>query len=345
MAHISRFGWFDHLRAQPNQYILHYRKGKLVAEGAGLAYWFNPLTAAVAMVPVEDCEATYLHNERTRDLQEVSVQIVINYRFARPYLAASRLNFSLDLRSGVWVEQPLEKLVAFWSSRTLGPTREYLAGVTLGEAISQGAQRVSDAVRMALAGDDQIASMGLAVVGVQVVSVAPTAELEKALQTPTREALQQKADEAVFARRALAVEKERAIRENELATQIELARRNEALIEQNGANKMREVRQVAEAERAKAEAQAQRETLLAEAEAGQARIKAEGKAAAIRLTEDAIAEGDRKRVEVWEKASGRTLMGLALQELAKHIQEIGHLNITPNLLGDAFQKMLQEEVN
>ena len=50
----------------------------------------------------------------------------------------------------------------------------------------------------------------------RVAAVAPTSEMEKALQQPTREAIQQDADEATFRRRALAVEKERAIAENEL---------------------------------------------------------------------------------------------------------------------------------
>ena len=40
----------------------------------------------------------------------------------------------------------------------------------------------------------------------RVAAVAPTAEMEKALQQPTREAIQQNADEATFQRRALAVE-------------------------------------------------------------------------------------------------------------------------------------------
>ncbi|WP_204351340.1 hypothetical protein, partial [Serratia marcescens] len=53
-----------------------------------------------------------------------------------------------------------------------------------------------------------LADIGIAVVAARVTSLAPSAELERALQTPTFEALQQKADEATFERRALAVDKE-----------------------------------------------------------------------------------------------------------------------------------------
>ena len=53
MAHINRLAFLRHLRAEPNQYILHYRSGKLVRSGVGLAYWFTPLSAAVAQVPAD----------------------------------------------------------------------------------------------------------------------------------------------------------------------------------------------------------------------------------------------------------------------------------------------------
>jgi hypothetical protein len=49
----------------------------------------------------------------------------------------------------------------------------------------------------------------------------------------------QQADDAAFARRAAAVDKERAIAENELGNRIELARREANLVEQEGANERR----------------------------------------------------------------------------------------------------------
>ena len=60
--------------------------------------------------------------------------------------------------------------------------------------------------------------------------------------------MQQEADRATFERRAVAVERERAIGENELQTQIELARREEQLVAQRGANARREAEEEAERE-------------------------------------------------------------------------------------------------
>jgi hypothetical protein len=68
------------------------------------------------------------------------------------------------------------------------------------------------------------------VIGTRVVALRPEPDVEKALQTPARELLQQETDRATHERRALAVERERAIAENELQNQIELARREEQLV-------------------------------------------------------------------------------------------------------------------
>ena len=70
----------------------------------------------------------------------------------------------------------------------------------------------------------------------RVAMVQVRDDVEKALRQPAREAIQQRADAATFERRALAVEKERAIAENELANRIELAKREEQLVGQSAVN-------------------------------------------------------------------------------------------------------------
>ena len=87
-------------------------------------------------------------------------------------------------------------------------------------------------------------------------------ELEKALRQPTREAIQQRADEATFQRRAMAVEKERAIAENELANRIELARREEVLVAQSGANDRLRATEGAATQRIAAEGRAEEIALV-----------------------------------------------------------------------------------
>ncbi len=117
-------------------------------------------------------------------------------------------------------------------------------------------------------------------IDVRVVAIRPEPEVEKALQTPAREQVQQEADRATFERRALAVERERAIGENELQNQIELARREEQLVAQRGANARRAGRGAAAADRIETEAQAAREERLTQAQAEARRALGEADAAA-----------------------------------------------------------------
>ena len=288
MANITRYPLVSHLRAEPNQHILHFRSGRLVCQGIGLAYWFNPLSAAVAQVPAEDCTATFVLNERTADFQQVAAQCTVVYRFEKPEKAVGRLNFTISLANGLWHEDPLDKVSTLWSQAARANVRAYLAQNPVAEAVRNGPATLGLELRKTLSADPAMAEIGIALVSVQIDHVAPTPEVQKALETPTRESIQQKADEAMFQRRALAVEKERAIKQNELETQVDLARRQDELIRQQGANRLREVETAAAAERARIEAETARKAHVTESEARNQKTQAEGEAQARR----AAAEGE-----------------------------------------------------
>ena len=343
MAHITRFAFVRHLRAEPNQYILHYRAGNPARKGVGLAYWFYPLSAAVAQVPVEDIETTFVLREWSADVQEVTVQVTLTYRFVDPGKAAQRINFSISIENGGWVEQPLQRLDNMWAHWAQHPVRVCLATMPLVEVVRSGADRARETLEEALRHNPEIEDVGLSLVSVQVNRVAPTAELEKALQTPTREAIQQKADEATFQRRAMAVEKERAIKENELATEIELARRQEELIQREGDNQMLALRQKAERNKFEVEAEVERNTLAAQGNARQVRIRAEAEAESRRWLLEVETEAEARRVELWKDAPPSVTLGLAVQRFADKVEVIEHLNLTPDLLGNALQRLLLDQ--
>jgi regulator of protease activity HflC (stomatin/prohibitin superfamily) len=331
MASITSWTFARHLRAEPNQFILHFRRGRLVRKGIGLAYWFSPLSAAVAQVPAEDCETTFVLSERCDDFQTVTVQCTVTYRISDPERAALRTNFSISLANGSWLEKPLERIAALLSQRAQHPARAYLMGVPIVEAARAGAGLIQQPIEAALRSDPEIEALGIQIVSVQIDRIAPTAELEKAIQTPAREAIQQRADEAVFERRAFAVEKERTIKENELATELELARRQEELIRQHGANARLQAQEESEADRLRSEAEARRHQIVAE-----------GQAQASRLLAAAAAEAEERRVELYRAAPSNVALGLALQEFARHVQSIQHLNLTPDLVGAALQQFLRD---
>lgn len=317
-----------HLRAEPTSHVMRYRRGRLVRAGAGLAFWFRPITTAIAEIPVDDRELPFLFHARSADFQRVTVQGAITFRVGDPALLADRIDFSIDLRSGRWTAEPLEQVGALLTQLARQLVIDQLATRELRAILAEGAGPIRARIDAGLAAEPALAQLGLQVVAVRVADVAPTAEVEKALQQPTREEIQSRADEATFARRATAVESERAIAENELANRIELARRQEQLVAQEGANERRRAQEEAAARKIAAEAADELE-----------RLAAQRRADTIDLVEQATLRGERERAEIQKAIPPGVLMALALQELAGQIGRVEHLTITPELLSPLLQRI------
>ena len=82
MADLVRIAFLRHLRGRPTAHVRHLRRGKVVHDGTGLAFWFRPLTAVLSEVPVDDrdesphqvaevrnwvCRGHFGSSHRTRD--------------------------------------------------------------------------------------------------------------------------------------------------------------------------------------------------------------------------------------------------------------------------------------
>ncbi|MDT5068929.1 MAG: hypothetical protein QOK02_5084 [Mycobacterium sp.] len=328
MAVITRYPLLRHLRVEATAHIRALRRGKLVHDGPGLAFWFLPLTAAMSEIPLDDRELPLLFHARTADFQDVAVQATVTYRIVDPMLAAQRIDFSIDTDTGDWRSAPLEQVAGILTESAQQHGLDLLARTMLTSALVDGIAAVRNRMTSGLANDTRLTETGIAVLGVRVVAIRPEPEVERALQTPTREQVQQEADRATFERRALAVERERAIGENELQTKIELARRNEELVAQDGANERRKTQEFWAADAIATEAQARRDVQLAEA-----------KAQATRLVGDAKAAAESARLAAYRDLPEATLLGLALQELAVNLPQIEHLVVTPDLLAPVLARL------
>ena len=232
MAQISRYPFFRHLRSERSRHLIHFRGGKRKRSGRGLAFWFLPMTSSVVEAPTDDRDLPFLFHARSRDFQDVTVQGAVTYRGADPEALAERVDFTVDLASGRHREQPLDKIADLFTQRAQQLAIDHVAEREVRELLAGGLEPVRERIAAGLIASDELAGLGLEIAAVGVASVAPSAELEKALQTPALEEIQQSADQAMFERRAVAVEKERAIAENELENQIELAAREARLIEE-----------------------------------------------------------------------------------------------------------------
>ena len=328
MSQIKQFPFVSHLRAEPTVHVLRYRNGRLVSSRTGGSFWFRVLNTAVAEVPVEDREQSFLFTGRTADFQDVAVQGTITFRVVDAELAARRVDFGVDLEIGLHREAPLDRLAQMVSQTAQQLALDWIARRTLEEVLRDAVQELRPIIADGLRDDAALAETGLEVATVRVSRVAPNPDLEKALQAPTRERMQQVADEAVFKRRALAVEKERAIAENELANEIELATREEQLIAQRGANEQRRVEDEALAKRIGASSKAEIAT-----------IGAEAKADAIRMVQAAETEAEEARVDIYRDLAPQVIMGLAAQELAGKLERIDHLNLGSDGLGALLENL------
>ncbi len=147
--------------------------------------------------------------------------------------------------------------------------------------------------------DAQLVELGVELLTVFVVSAKPTPEVGRALEATYRETLLRRADEATYARRAAAIEEERKIKENELATDIALEERRRSLIELESENELAEATNRGEA--------AERE--------------AQGTARAVQL-----------QLAAYNGLDPRMMTALAMQELGKNAGRIGNLTVTSEIL-------------
>ncbi|WP_432992899.1 SPFH domain-containing protein [Dactylosporangium sp. CA-233914] len=339
MADVTRRLFLRHLRGAPTSWVRHLAKGKVKHEGIGQSFWYRPLTAVLSEVPVDDRELPLLFHARTSDFADVTVQATVTYRISAPATAAERLDFSVDPRGGQWRAQPLDQVATLLAELAQQPALDLLARLPLTEALTAGIAPVREAVSAALGSDPRLTDTGVSVVSARVVAIRPEPDLERALQTPTREAVQQEADRATYARRARAVEQERAIAENELQNKIELARREQQLVEQHGANTQRQAELDAAAALVAAQAEAERSRVAAVVEAEADRLRAEARATAVRAIGLAEGEAEAAKLAAYRDLPPAVLQALALRELAGQLPQIGQLTVTPDVVTGLLNRL------
>jgi regulator of protease activity HflC (stomatin/prohibitin superfamily) len=325
MADVKRSLYLRHLRSAPTSHIRQLRRGKVAHDGVGLAFWFSPLSAAISEVPVDDRELSLALHGRTSDLQDVLVQAAITFRVVDPETATQRIDFSIDPDDGQWRGAPLEQLTSLLSELAQAHALAVISGMTLITAITEGAARIGSAIESGLVGDRRLVATGIAIVGVRVVAINPEQDVQRALQTPAREKLQEEADRATFERRALAVDRERAIAENELGNRIELAKREEALVTQEGTNARRRAEEASVALEVETKAQADAQ-----------RVLAAGQAEATRVLGIAEGDADRARLTAYDDLDQAMVLALAVRDAAKNLPKIENLTITPDMLTRAL---------
>ena len=324
------------IKVQPTTYLLQYKRGRLKREGAGLAFHYYAPTTSLVAVPISSNDAPFIFHESTADFQELTVQGQVTFRVADPKRVAALLNFTLDAAGQRYAGDDPDKLPERVVNLVQVLTSKQVQRLTMRQAL-----RASDAivanVRADLLAAPEMAALGLEVLGLSILAIKPTPESARALEAEAREQLLKEADDALYRRRNASIAQERAIKENELGTElaVELKRRQirdaeidteRSVLEKRNALRAAELTANTELEEANRQLVALRsENLRTEADA-----KAYGIAAAMR----ALADTDPKTVQALASIGMQPdqLIAVAFGDLATRAERIGQLNLSPDLL-------------
>lgn len=224
-----------YFKGNPSEHVIKYVKGKVVEEGRGASFFYWSRTANIVTVPTNTVDAEFVFNQITANFQTVIAQGQVTFRIADPRKIAGLLNYTIDPKTRRFTSEDSAKL----SNRVVNLAQEAIRAEIQRLSLEDNLRKEADmakAALKALKGNDDLAALGVEVLNVFLNTVRPTPEVAKALEADYRESLLKKADEAIYGRRAVAVEQERRIRENELGTDISLERERARLVELKAAN-------------------------------------------------------------------------------------------------------------
>jgi len=324
------------IKVQPTTYLLQYRAGKIVREGLGLSFFYYAPTTSLVAVPVGSADVPFIFQETTADFQAVTVQGQVTYRVNDPRRLAALLNFTLAPNGHSYAAEDPQKLPERVIHVVNVLVRAELQKLPLREAI-RATDTIVAAVKNRLAAAEEITSLGLEVLGLSVLAIKPLPETARALEAEAREQLFRESDEAIYARRNAAVQQQRAIKENELNTEIAVENKKRQIREaqMDAERAVQEKKHLVEKEALTAGIglEGERKKLVALA-AENACAEADARAYGIETTMKALTTADRTVLQALASTSMKPeqLIAFAFQELAGKADKIGQLNISSDLL-------------
>jgi len=324
------------VKVAPTEFVLQFRGGRIVREGAGLSFFFFAPTTSLVLIPIGSTDIPFIFEEVTADFQEVTVQGQLTYRVVEPKKLASLMNFTLAASGREYASDDPKKLAQRLVDHTQVLTRASLKSLVLRDALGLSEALVTS-LRERLQAAEAIGSLGIEILGLSILAIKPKPETARALEAEAREQILREADEAVYARRNAAVEQERAIKENELNTEIAVENKKREIKEtQMEAEKavQQKRREIREAEMAANIAVEEKNKELVTLSTANAREEADAKAYAIAAVMKALAETDAKTLQALASVGMEPgqLIALAFRDLAQSAAKIGELNVSPELL-------------
>jgi regulator of protease activity HflC (stomatin/prohibitin superfamily) len=329
------------IKTQPTTYLLKYVRGKLKSEGQGLALFYFAPTISLVAVPMESVDVPFIFKQVTGDFQEVDIQGQVTYRVVDPKKLSQLLNFTLDHLGLNYVSNDPEKLPQRLVNLIQVFMQSIVGKTSLRETLNATDSLVKT-IREKLTQSPEVTELGLEVLGLSILAIKPNPETARALEADVRELLLRQADEAIYARRNAAVEQERAIRENELNTEIAVENKKRQIREaQMDAERsvQEKKQQILEAEmQGKIALEAKNKELVILA-GENLRQEADAKVYALTATLQALNGIDAKVLQSLAQMgmNPAQLIALAFHDLAAGAEKIGQLNVSPDLLQELLR--------
>lgn len=336
---------FRFIKLQPTTYVMVYRAGKIVREGQGLSFFFYAPSTSIVAVPIASTDAPFIFDEVTSDFQSVSIQGQVTYRIVNAKLIAGLLNFTLDPITGRYLSDDPQKLTQRVINTIQVLTRQEVQRLALRDVL-RASDSIVAAVNAGLAASPEVTALGLEILGLSILAVRPTPETARALEAEARERILREADEAIYSRRNAAVEQERAIKENELNTEIAVENKKRQIreaqmdAERSVQNKKHEL---SEAEMLFKIEQEEKNKELVARSMQNARTEADAKAYGLAAVMKALEGVDARTLGVLAGMGMQPdrLVALAFQGLAERAEKIGELNVSPDLLRELLDSRKQ----
>lgn len=323
-----------HIKFDSMTYVFHFKNGAIKREGRGLSFFFNSFNSSIVAIPMGSNDLPFIFNESTKDYQTISIQGQISYKINKPKILADVLDFTID-EKGRFKKNDIEKLNQRIINVAQTSTSSYIHDIELKEAI-RSAKNIEKRILSGLQVSPAIEMLGIQILGANILAVTATPEMSRALETETREKLQQEADHAIYERRNFAVEQERIIKETELNTEIAIEEKQKQITEKKMESDVIKADNDRKLREMKLEADISIENqkkLLIEQKAKNDKQEADTKGYVLDTTLAPYKNFDWKILTALNNNTDPGFnMSLAFRELAENADKIGNLNISPELL-------------
>lgn len=329
-----------HIKFDSMTYIFHYKNGNIKREGRGLSFFYFSPNSSIVAIPIGSNDLPFIFQESTNDYQTVHIQGQISYKITNPKILADVLDFTVD-DNRQYKKNDMEKLNQRIINEAQTATSSYIHEIKLKDAI-RSAKTIEAKILDGLKSSQTVGMLGIEILGTNILAIQATPEMTRALETETREKLQQEADQAIYERRNFAVEQERKIKESELNTEIAVEEKQKQIAEK----KMESEVQKAENERklremklaADVAVENQRKQFI-EQKTENDKKEAETQGYVIETTLRPYKEIDWKILTALNNNSDPKFnISLAFRQLAENADKIGNLNISPDLLDSILTK-------